>query len=109
MSKASGRAQPPFVCQSCGESFLRGEGQCRACSAWNSLVETQVRTEPRVASHLVVGGGLPLAAATRLVDVGEPERLRIAAGIGELDRVLGGGPVAGRGGPLRGGAGGGQA
>ena len=44
MSKASGRAQTRFVCQSCGESFLRWEGQCRACSAWNSLVETQVRS-----------------------------------------------------------------
>jgi DNA repair protein RadA/Sms len=95
MSKASGRAQTRFVCQSCGESFLRWEGQCRACSAWNSLVETQVRTEPRSPSHVVVGGGLPLASATRLIDVGEPERPRIPAGIGELDRVLGGGLVAG--------------
>ena len=33
MSKASERAQTRFVCQSCGESFLRWEGQCRACSA----------------------------------------------------------------------------
>ena len=95
MSKASGRAQTRFVCQSCGESFLRWEGQCRACSAWNSLVETQVRTEPRTTSHLVVGGGGALASATRLVDVGEPERPRIPAGIGELDRVLGGGLVPG--------------
>jgi DNA repair protein RadA/Sms len=95
MSKASGRAQTRFVCQSCGESFLRWEGQCRACSAWNSLVETQVRTEPRATSHLVVGGGGVVASATRLVDVGEPERPRIPAGIGELDRVLGGGLVPG--------------
>jgi DNA repair protein RadA/Sms len=95
MSKASGRAQTRFVCQSCGESFLRWEGQCRACSAWNSLVETQVRTEPRPSSRLVVGGGPAAAGATRLVDVGEPERPRIPAGIGELDRVLGGGLVAG--------------
>jgi DNA repair protein RadA/Sms len=95
MSKASGRAQTRFVCQSCGESFLRWEGQCRACSAWNSLVETQVRTEPRATSHLVVGGGGAVASATRLVDVGEPERPRIPAGIGELDRVLGGGLVPG--------------
>jgi DNA repair protein RadA/Sms len=95
MSKASGRAQTRFVCQSCGESFLRWEGQCRACSAWNSLVETQVRTEPRATSHLVVGGGGAVASPTRLVDVGEPERPRIPAGIGELDRVLGGGLVPG--------------
>jgi DNA repair protein RadA/Sms len=94
MSKASGRAQTRFVCQSCGESFLRWEGQCRACSAWNSLVETQVRTEPRATSHLVVGGGA-VASPTRLVDVGEPERPRIPAGIGELDRGLGGGLVPG--------------
>jgi DNA repair protein RadA/Sms len=95
MSKASTRAQTRFVCQSCGESFLRWEGQCRACSAWNSLVETQVRTEPRPSSRLVVGGGPATQGATRLVDVGEPERPRIPAGIGELDRVLGGGLVAG--------------
>src|SRR5258706_3246177 len=95
MSKASGRAQTRFVCQSCGESFLRWEGQCRACSAWNSLVETQVRSDPRPSSRLVVGGGLAMPGATRLVDVGEPERPRIPIGIGELDRVLGGGLVPG--------------
>src|SRR5439155_25716283 len=62
----------------------------------NSLVETQVRAEARP-SRLVVGRGAGTAAAmsTRLVDVGEPERPRIAAGIGELDRVLGGGLVSG--------------
>jgi DNA repair protein RadA/Sms len=96
VSKTSGRPQTRFVCQSCGESFLRWEGQCRACSAWNSLVETQVRAEARP-SRLVVRQGPETAAArsTRLVDVGEPERPRIAAGIGELDRVLGGGLVSG--------------
>ena len=93
MSKASGRAQTRFVCQSCGESFLRWEGQCRACSAWNSLVETQVRSEPRPAR--AVGNGRATATPTRLVDVGEPERQRIPVGIGELDRVLGGGLVPG--------------
>ena len=94
MSKAAGRPQTRFVCQSCGESFLRWEGQCRACSAWNSLVETQVRPEPRP-SRVVVGGGLAVPLATRLADVGEPERQRLPVGIGELDRVLGGGLVPG--------------
>ena len=32
-----------FVCQSCGDDFLRWEGQCRSCGTWNSLVETVVR------------------------------------------------------------------
>ena len=94
MSKVAGRPQTRFICQSCAESFLRWEGQCRACSAWNSLVETQVRTVPRP-SRLVVGGGLAVPLATRLTDVGEPERQRLPVGIGELDRVLGGGLVPG--------------
>jgi DNA repair protein RadA/Sms len=33
------RPQSRFVCQSCGESFLRWEGQCRACDGWNTLVD----------------------------------------------------------------------
>jgi DNA repair protein RadA/Sms len=96
MSKASSRPQTRYVCQSCGESFLRWEGQCRACSAWNSLVETQVRTEPRPSRiGTSGGGGLGAASATRLADVGEPERPRLPVGIGEFDRVLGGGLVPG--------------
>jgi DNA repair protein RadA/Sms len=95
MSKASGRPQTRYVCQSCGESFLRWEGQCRACSAWNSLVETQVRTEPRPSRAVGTGARAGAPIATRLVDVGEPERQRLPVGIGELDRVLGGGLVPG--------------
>ena len=41
------RPQSRYVCQTCGEAFLRWEGQCRACGAWNSLVETIVRDAPR--------------------------------------------------------------
>ena len=37
------RPQSRYVCQSCGDAFLRWEGQCRACGAWNTLVETVVR------------------------------------------------------------------
>jgi DNA repair protein RadA/Sms len=96
MSKAA-RPQTRYVCQSCGEAFLRWEGQCRACSAWNSLVETTVRSEPRAtraagSGRSGTGGG---AAPSRLVDVVEPERSRLAVGISEFDRVLGGGLVAG--------------
>ena len=96
MSKAPTRPQTRYVCQSCGDVFLRWEGQCRSCSAWNSLVETQVRAEPRAAR--AVGPGRPGGAATapaRLADVVEPDRIRLPIGIGELDRVLGGGLVPG--------------
>ena len=93
------RPQSRYVCQSCGEAFLRWEGQCRGCGAWNSLVETLVR-EPsgpaakaaaRARGALV--GGLPVPRP--LAEVHEVERPRLPVGIGELDRVLGGGLVAG--------------
>ncbi len=95
MSKAPGRAATRYVCQSCGEAFLRWEGQCRACAAWNSLVETVVRPEPRPA-RVAVGPGLAGGTtATRLADVGEQHDARLPVGIDELDRVLGGGLVPG--------------
>ena len=87
------RAQSRYVCQSCGASVLRWEGQCRTCGEWNTLVETVVRDEPRPRSTARASGG---AAPIALSHVGENEaEVRRAIGIGELDRVLGGGLVAG--------------
>ncbi len=83
-----------FVCQSCGEAFLRWEGQCRACNAWNSLVETVVRDSPRASRGLRVAPD-GAAAPVSLTDIGESDVPRLATGIAELDRVLGGGIVPG--------------
>jgi DNA repair protein RadA/Sms len=94
MSKAPGRGRTRYVCQSCGESFLRWEGQCRSCLAWNSLVETVVRDEPKSA-RIVAGGTRVAGGSTRLAEVGAPDHARLAVGIDELDRVLGGGLVPG--------------
>jgi DNA repair protein RadA/Sms len=83
-----------YVCQSCGDSFLRWEGQCRTCGAWNTLVETLVRepSRPRAApTGPVEEGGPP----TPIRDLDEPDLVRLPTGIGELDRVLGGGLVPG--------------
>src|SRR6187401_1343560 len=89
------RAQSRYVCQSCGASVLRWEGQCRTCGEWNSLVETVVRDEPR--PRIVAGGGpIGHAVPVALSDAGEAgDEARRPVGIGELDRVLGGGLVAG--------------
>ena len=88
------RAQSRYVCQSCGASVLRWEGQCRTCGEWNTLVETVVRDEPRAraASAAASGGHVP----EPLSHAGEGgAEVRRPVGIGELDRVLGGGLVAG--------------
>ena len=87
------RTQSRFVCQACGDSFLRWEGQCRSCSAWNTLVETLVReTEPSTHRRAGVTAGV---GPVPLAHLGEADVARVPVGIGELDRVLGGGLVPG--------------
>ena len=90
MAKATSR----FVCQGCGEAFLRWEGQCRTCGAWNSLVETVVRDAPR-AARAIRRAASDLAEPIALASIGERDVPRLPTRIGELDRVLGGGIVPG--------------
>ena len=88
------RSSSRFICQGCGEAFLEWEGQCRNCGAWNSLVETVVRDTPKASARVArlgTGGGGPVALGA----IGEADVPRLPTGIGELDRVLGGGIVPG--------------
>jgi DNA repair protein RadA/Sms len=87
------RAQSRFVCQACGGEFLRWEGQCRSCAAWNTLVETVVTARQR---DRRAGTGLATRAeVVPLSAAGEAPSPRFSTGIAELDRVLGGGIVPG--------------
>jgi DNA repair protein RadA/Sms len=88
------RAQSRFVCQACGADYPRWEGQCRACAAWNTLVETVTTSRERArASVRRASGRWPDPVALSAAADGPVERLR--TGLGELDRVLGGGIVPG--------------
>jgi DNA repair protein RadA/Sms len=79
-----------YSCTECGGQTLKWQGQCPHCSAWNTLVETVAeRTSARYQG---------LAHASRvqaLTEVEAAEEPRRPTGIGELDRVLGGGLVRG--------------
>src|SRR4051794_36075586 len=89
------RAQSRYVCQACGATTLRWEGQCRSCEAWNTLVETLVRPADERAARArasVPAAAEPVSLA-RAGGVAEAPRRPV--GIGELDRVLGGGLVDG--------------
>jgi DNA repair protein RadA/Sms len=92
------RPETRFVCQACGASFLRWEGQCRSCAAWNTLVESVVRSTARPAgtraAARAAGAGSP-AEPVRLGAIEEPAVPRITTDLPELDRVLGGGLVPG--------------
>jgi DNA repair protein RadA/Sms len=89
------RAGSRYVCQTCGEAFLRWEGQCRNCGGWNSLVETVVRLPSRTERAAATRPAGSPGAAVPLGEVGAPAVTRIPVGIGEMDRVLGGGIVPG--------------
>ena len=82
-----------YVCDGCGGRQPKWQGQCPDCGAWNTLVESveaPARAERAERAHYAGA-----AALTRLdrLDAGRLERL--SSGLGELDRVLGGGLVPG--------------
>jgi len=85
------KAKSAYVCADCGASALQWFGSCPSCGAAGTLVETV--TERGSGRRAVAGGsGAPL----RLSEIPAQEQDRIPCGIGELDRVLGGGLVAGQ-------------
>ncbi len=79
-----------FSCTACGETLSRWEGRCPACEAWGTILEERTTlSSPR--------GNAPAQPrdVVALADVSADEAERIPTGIGELDRVLGGGIVPG--------------
>jgi len=90
------RSRSIFACTECGAQQPRWHGRCPGCGAWSTLVEEPIGPERALGRDLLAGaraGDKPAPVALRDVDPGETPR--IASGIGELDRVLGGGLVPG--------------
>jgi DNA repair protein RadA/Sms len=89
------KARSRHVCRECGHEALAWSGQCPGCGEWNTLEEVVVAAPTAKGGR---GGGRRRAAAPRAValrDVEAPPEARLATGIGEFDRVLGGGLVPG--------------
>lgn len=84
------RSESRYVCGTCGASSLRWEGQCRGCGGWNTLVESVAERGP---SRARTARSQP--SIITLDRLGADAAERRALGIAELDRVLGGGLVAG--------------
>lgn len=85
------RLKTIFTCTECGASAPKWQGQCPGCGLWNTLVET-VAEKPSATRFQ------PLASVSEVRPLSEVEATedeRIATGIAELDRVLGGGIVMG--------------
>ena len=96
-----------FFCQECGYEAAKWTGQCPACKAWNTMVEEPVRISPSKsaagaqrglssgASGFSLGGNNRSTVPVSLSAIKDTEETRFSTGMGELDRVLGGGAVAG--------------
>jgi DNA repair protein RadA/Sms len=81
------RAKAEYVCGECNARTPKWQGQCPACGAWNTL-ELAVASAPRPPASAT-------AASRTVMQVAELPDPRTTTGIGELDRVLGGGLVDG--------------
>jgi DNA repair protein RadA/Sms len=80
------RPSTAFVCSACGTESAKWHGQCPGCGAWNTLAE-EARGAPSRGGRAV--------KPVRLAEVAAPRHARLSTGIGELDRILGGGLVPG--------------
>lgn len=81
-----------YQCTSCGAEHSKWAGQCVDCNAWNSLIESVAKSEPSSSRFSGFAGKSNVQSMKNIKLQEEP---RSATGIGELDRVLGGGLVHG--------------
>ncbi|WP_210492201.1 DNA repair protein RadA [Patulibacter sp. SYSU D01012] len=95
------RSATIHVCTACGHETPRWLGQCPGCGAWGTITEERA-TKPSggrggkpAAGSGARAGGVPAGRPTRLRDVSAPRVPRLRTGLGEVDRVLGGGLVPG--------------
>ena len=89
-----------FFCTDCGNETPKWAGKCPACGAWNTIVERppeQSTAKKGAGGRSSVGSSLrvPVRQPKAIRDVETTDELRFRTGMGELDRVLGGGAVRG--------------
>jgi DNA repair protein RadA/Sms len=87
-----------YVCSQCGSIVAQWRGQCSACEAWNTLVEERAPSGGEGRARSARGRVAPGRTAPTPVPLGEVAGApiaRLSTGLGELDRVLGGGIVPG--------------
>ena len=86
-----------YTCNQCGYESSKWNGKCPSCGAWNSFEEDIADTSPAGSRSSSAGGAVPDLSDSilELEDIGADSDVRYDTGIGELNRVLGGGLVKG--------------
>lgn len=87
------KAQSAFVCHDCGADYRKWQGQCGECGQWNTVKEVRLGKPSKDGFKGYAGG--QASQVQRLQDVNLEDVPRFSAGMGEFDRVLGGGFVPG--------------
>lgn len=85
------RQKTVFCCSECGNETVKWSGRCTACGAWDSLVEVKLDAKSKGSTKRTASKKAPKLIS----DLDTETELRFSTGIGELDRVLGGGAVKG--------------
>ena len=88
----AGKVKTIFYCTACGNETPKWAGRCPACGAWNTVVEQEAVPQTRTAGR---SSGGKRVKAVHITDIEESQEIRFSTGMGELDRVLGGGAVKG--------------
>lgn len=92
------KVKTQYACQQCGTIHPKWSGQCSDCGEWNCLVESkpEAASTHRAKAGIVAGGYAGQASSvTKLNKISMARETRLSTGIGEFDRVLGGGLVTG--------------
>jgi len=85
-----------FVCESCGYSSVKWLGRCPECGAWDAMTEKRITRQDVRRKAPAYPGAEPLEAPLPLSEISSKDKaVRITVGVSEIDRVLGGGIVAG--------------
>lgn len=87
------KVKTAWFCSACGNEFPKWEGRCPACGEWNTLVEEKIQPKSKASS--VALSGAPRSRPQRVSEIETVQEARIAMPSQELNRVLGGGLVAG--------------
>ena len=87
------KAKTVFYCTSCGNETPKWQGKCPSCGAWNTLEEHIEK--PIAPGRIQTGASASSRKAQRLCELDSGDEIRFSTGMGELDRVLGGGAVEG--------------
>lgn len=82
-----------YVCSDCGNEFPNWSGRCPKCGSWNTLKEVAAESQKKAAKG--AGPFRERRAPQKITELDASEELRFSTGIGEFNRVLGGGAVVG--------------